>query len=82
MMAHDIFEQLAKVEVPPEPPKLDVEFRQRLNKSLLMTHLLDFTLHALPQAALGMLSSVMHLIALTITGRGIEPPAPPPTKDP
>lgn len=76
MMAHDIFEQLAKTDVPPEPPRLDVEFKQRLNKVLLMTHLVDFTLHALPQTAFALSSSIMHLIALTLTGKGLEPPGP------
>jgi hypothetical protein len=75
-MAHDIFEKLAKTEVPPEPPRLDAQFQQRLNKVLLMTHLVDFTLHALPRTAVGLLSSVMHLVALTLTGKGTEPPKP------
>ena len=67
-MPHDIFEQLAKADVPPVPSRLDVQFRKRLNAILLMTHLFDFTFRALPQTAFYFLASIVHLIVLTAGG--------------
>ena len=74
-MATDLFDKLAETDVPPAPARLDRAVHQRLNKVLVAGHLIDFVLRALPYAAMHMLAGLAHWLALTISGRPLDPPS-------
>ena len=67
-MDDNLFEQLALSEIPPVPREFDLDVHRRLNSTLLIAHLFEFTWRAFPRAAGMMLASVLHLITFTITG--------------
>ena len=61
--------RLAVLEVPPVPDELDLRVRERLNRVLLTTHLIDFAIGAVPRTIVTLLNPVLHLIGITLTGR-------------
>lgn len=71
-------EQLAVLEVPEPPQSLDLHVRQRLNRILLIHHLLDFLLGAVPRAFATLVNPLTHLVEHTLTGRSRRTP---PTDD-
>ncbi len=71
-MATDLFEQLADAPVPPVPTDLDARVRQRLNETLLATHLAAFVWQALPFTLGVLFRGVVHLVVFTLTGKSSE----------
>ena len=67
-MPDDLLEQLTKSEVPPVPESLDRQVHRRLNRTLLVIHILDFVLRGIPYAALQLARAVMGLVAFSLTG--------------
>jgi hypothetical protein len=68
-MASDFFEQLAQSEVPPPPPEFNRQLHQRVNRSLLLVHLADLAVGAVPWAMVQMARALIGLVSLTITGK-------------
>ena len=62
-MSHDPLEQLAQLDVPPVPVALEKEIHQRLNSVLVVGHVMDFALRALPYAILQFLPAMAEAIA-------------------
>jgi hypothetical protein len=62
-------QQLTVLDVPEPPPSLDQHVRQRLNRLLLINHLLDLLLGALPRVFITLVNPLTHLIEYTLTGR-------------
>ena len=71
-------EQLAVLEVPEPPQPLDLHVRQRLNRILLIHHMLDFLFGAVPRVFATLANPLAHLIEHTLTGRSRRTP---PTDD-
>jgi hypothetical protein len=76
-MSHDLFEQLARHEVPPVPENLSRGVHQRLNKTLVLVHTVEFALQVLPYCAVFFGRAVMGLLAYTVTGRFPNDRSPP-----
>ncbi len=68
-MATDLLEQLGKAEIPPVPEALDRQVHQRLNYVLLVLHVLDFMLRAVPFAVLHLGRGLLGLVRYTLTSR-------------
>jgi len=68
-MATDLLEQLAKAEIPPVPETLDRQVHQRLNYTLLVLHVLDFMLRAVPYALLHFFRAVVGLVGYSLTSK-------------
>ncbi len=68
-MPIDIWDQLAESEVPMPPPQLEREVHRRLNKALLVMHLADLFLKGMLFAMGHFAQAVLHLLAVTFTGR-------------
>ena len=60
-MASDLLEQLAQLEVPPPPAELNQQVHQRVNRSLLVLHVLDLGLRAMPWAMWSSMAGVLGL---------------------
>lgn len=68
-MNHDLLEQLSGATVPPPPADFDRSVHQRLNRTLVAGHLIDFVCGALP-CALAEFAGAMAAAALyTASGR-------------
>ena len=74
-MAQDIFEQLADWDVPPPPAQFDQQVHQRVNKTLLLVHLVDLAVRGMPWAMLHFGRAVVGLLLLTLRGHFV-PDAP------
>ena len=68
-MSIDLFEQLAEQEVPPVPENLSRGVHRRLNRALVVLHLIEFTLCVLPYCLVNFGRAVIGLIVQTISGR-------------
>lgn len=68
-MAKGLLDSLAEHGVPPVPEELDERVHQRLNRALLVTHLFDLAVGAVPFLAVHFFRGVVHLIGSTFTGR-------------
>ena len=68
-MATDLLEQLAKAEIPPVPETLDRQVHQRLNDTLLVLHVLDFMVRAVPYALLHFSRAVVGLVGYSLTSK-------------
>jgi hypothetical protein len=68
-MSTDLWEQLAEAEVPAPPPQFEREVHRRLNKALLVMHLADLFLKGMAFAIGHFAQAVLHLLAVTFTGR-------------
>jgi hypothetical protein len=67
-MSTDLFDRLAESAVPPPPAQLDRAVHERLNRALVIGHVLDFAMNAIPYACLHLAKAVGGFIALTVTG--------------
>jgi hypothetical protein len=67
-MPLNLLEQLGEQRIPAPPVKLHTEVRQRMNNTLLTTHVLDFALRGVPFALWHFAQAVGGLLALTLTG--------------
>lgn len=65
----DLFDQLARQEVPPAPVNLSRRVHLRLNKTLVVLHAVEFVLAVLPFCAVRFLRGVLSLLVYTVTGR-------------
>ena len=68
-MATDLLEQLAKAEIPPVPETLDRQVHQRLNYTLLVLHVLDFMVRAVPYALLHFCRAVVGMVGYSLTSK-------------
>jgi len=68
-MAQGLLESLAEREVPPVPADLNRRVHERLNRALLVSHLIDLTLGGLPYLAVHFCRAVGHLFVVSFTGR-------------
>ena len=68
-MAKGLLESLAEHEVPPVPADLNRRVHERLNRGLLVSHLVDLTLGGLPFLAVHFCRAVGHLLFVSFTGR-------------
>jgi hypothetical protein len=68
-MPPDLFDRLSASPVPPPPAELDRGVHERVNRALLVGHLVDFALGAIPFAMRHFAAAVGGLIVLTVTGR-------------
>ncbi|NIP87424.1 MAG: hypothetical protein GTO03_18475 [Planctomycetales bacterium] len=63
------WDQLAETEVPPPPECLVEEAHQRLNRTLVVLHLCDLFLRALPAVAFVFAQPLIAFFKYSITGR-------------
>ena len=68
-MSTDLFDQLAGSDVPPPPPQLEGTVHERLNRALLIQHLWDFVLGALPWLVVQVAPAMVAVLMVTIFGR-------------
>jgi hypothetical protein len=65
----DFLEQLAEIETPPPPAEFDRQLHERLNRSLMAQHLLDFAVGAVPWALGHFFRAVVGTLGFTLTGK-------------
>ncbi|HUS39921.1 MAG: hypothetical protein WBF93_18910 [Pirellulales bacterium] len=63
------FDQLSETEVPPAPEDLAQQVHHRLNRVLVMMHIGDFLLRAVPTASLTFVKPVLAFFRYSCTGR-------------
>ncbi len=68
-MPKGLLESLAEREVPPVPADMNRQVHGRLNRVLLVTHVVDLALGGLPFLAVNFCRAVGHLFAVSLTGR-------------
>jgi hypothetical protein len=68
-MSVDLFEQLAKQEVPPVPENLSSRVHERLNRALLVLQVTEFLVRVLPYCAFLFARAVVAMITFTASGR-------------
>jgi hypothetical protein len=68
-MSDDFLEQLAQLEISAPPAEFDRQLHQRMNRTLIVQHLVDLLFHGMPWAVLHFGRALAGLIALSITGR-------------
>ncbi|MGA2616997.1 MAG: hypothetical protein ABSF26_05250 [Thermoguttaceae bacterium] len=66
---NDFLEQLAEVEVRQPPPEFDRQLHQRLNRALLIQHLVDLLLGGMPWALAHLGRGVLGWLAFSLTGK-------------
>ncbi len=72
-MSKNLLDQLAAREIPPLPEEFDRQIHERLNANLLVTHLADLLLRALPWACVHFGCTVIGAIGFTLTGKYPSP---------
>jgi hypothetical protein len=65
----DFLDQLAELEVRDPPPDFDRRLHERLNRSLLVQHVVELLTGAAPWAMLHFLHAVGALAAFSLTGK-------------
>ena len=68
-MASNLLDQLAELEVPPPPAHFDTQLHERVNRSLLISQLIDLVVGATPWALLHFGRALVGLVIFTLTGR-------------
>ena len=68
-MSSDFLEQLAAIEVREPPPEFDRRLHERVNRALLVQHLLGLALGSVPWAMIHFLRGVLGVAAFSVTGR-------------
>jgi hypothetical protein len=69
----DFLEQLADLEVREPPPDFDRHLHQRLNRALLVQHIIDFFVGAIAWGAVHFLRAAAGWLLFTLTGRFPDP---------
>ncbi len=64
----DFLEELADRKVCEPPPDFDRQLHQRVNRTLVVQHVIDFFLGAIPWSAVHFFRGVFGWLLLTITG--------------
>ena len=72
-MSTDLWAQLANSDVPAPPAEFDRQVHGRINKNLLVQHLLDLGLQGMLFALGHFALAWLHLVILTLTGK-VETP--------
>lgn len=67
-MPTNLLEQLGQRQVPAPPAKLRREVRERVNTTLIVVHVAEFALQAVPLALLHFARAVVGLVLFTLTG--------------
>lgn len=70
-MSRDVFEKLAEWEVPPAPEQFERRVHERINESLIASHLAEFVLGALPRTAATLADGVGHLLWAMLGGQAV-----------
>ena len=65
----DFLEQLAEIEVRDPPPDFDRQLHQRVNRSLMIQHLLDLVFGAAPWALACFFRALVGLCTFSLTGK-------------
>jgi hypothetical protein len=65
----DLLEQLAELEVAPPPPEFDRRLHERVNRSLMAQHLIDFAVGAVPWAVMHFFRAVVGMLTFSVTGK-------------
>jgi len=68
-MSDDLFELLAETPVPPVPLALSQGVHRRLNRALVVLHLVEFVVCVLPYGLLHFARGVVGCVMLTVSGR-------------
>jgi hypothetical protein len=68
-MATNLFDRLADLEVPPPPAQFDKQLHERVNRSLVVSQMVDLAVNGLPWALLHFGRAFVAFIAFTLTGR-------------
>ena len=68
-MAMNLFDRLADLEVPPPPPQFDKQLHERVNRSLVVSQMVDLAVRGLPWAMLHFARAFVGFVAFTLTGR-------------
>ena len=66
---NDFLDQLSQQPVAEPPPEFDRQLHARVNRTLLVQHVLDLLLGALPWAAAHFCRAVAGWLVLTLTGQ-------------
>lgn len=66
---NDPLEQLALLEVPAPPAEFDRQLHRRVNHRLLVQHVADLVLHAMPWAMLCLVQALLGLVRFSLTGK-------------
>ena len=67
-MSTDLWQDLAEQTVPPVPDDLPARVHSRLNDRLVVTHVTDFALGALPASLMLFSEAVLGLLSFTAGG--------------
>jgi len=67
-MATDLFDQLADLDVPPPPARFDQQLHERVNRSLVIGHLVDLFFGAVPLAIVHFGRALVATLLYTLTG--------------
>jgi hypothetical protein len=68
-MAPNLLEQLAELEIPPPPAEFDAQLHDKVNRSLLLTQLVELVAAAMPWAFLHFGRAAIGFVLFTVTGR-------------
>jgi hypothetical protein len=68
-MANDFLHELAEIEVPPPPAQFGRQLHVRVNRSLLVVHLVEFCCGAMPWAVWELGRALGGLARFTLTGK-------------
>ena len=68
-MASNLFDRLAELEVPPPPAQFDTQLHEKVNRSLVSSHLVDLFLRGFPWALGHFAKAFVGLLEFTVTGR-------------
>ena len=68
-MATDLFERLAKLDVPPPPAQFDKQLHEGVDRSLVVGQLMDLGLGAVPWAGVELSRALYGAEIFTLTGR-------------
>ena len=68
-MSNDFLDQLAAIDAPEPPPEFDRKLHDRVNRALLLQHLLGLAVGSIPWAVFHFLRAVLGAAAFSFTGR-------------
>ena len=68
-MASNLFDRLADLEVPPPPAQFDQQLHERVNRSLVVGHVVNLVFDALPWALTHFARALVGAATYTLAGR-------------
>lgn len=72
----DFLEQLKQHDVPPLPERFERQVHERVNENLIVWHLAELMLHALPYACLLFAQALWGMVRYSLSGKYGDPPRP------